>query len=180
MSRQEPQAPWAPGRADLARATRYAGACLLAGIPLGLLWWLVTPRPRFRVVEAGVALEQRTAGAFIAADGWFALLGLAAGVVAAVVALARHRRRSEELPGALLGLVLGGALGSLAAWATGSALAPDDVAALAQGREVGESFEGGLRLRAPGVLLVWPVTSALLVFVVLVAEERARRRRAGR
>lgn len=143
-----------------------AGGSALLGLPVGVGWTLLAPRPVYQVTPAGPALDDLTSGAFVAADGWFAVLGLAAGALSAAVAAWRHRHR----PGiALAGLLLGAVLGSVLAWRTGTTLAPPDVQERAAGVAVGERLAGGVQLRAPGVLLSWPLAAVAVVFSVVAA-----------
>ncbi len=62
------------------------GWSALAGLPVGLVWWLVAPLPRIAKRADGL---YRAGGegneAAIAADGWFAVLAVVAGVVTALV-----------------------------------------------------------------------------------------------
>lgn len=149
-----------------------AGSAAL-GLALGAAWVWVTPRPRYRVVAGGVVVDELTTGAFVAADGWFAVLALLGGVLCALLA----RRYGDGPAGVLAGLVLGGALGAVLAWRVGLALAPDDLAVLSAGVDVGNRFEGGLTLRAHGVLLLWPLAALVLTTGRLAADYWAARER---
>ena len=66
----------------------------------------------------------------VAADGWFALTALVAGVLVALVVYLRTR---PGRLGPLLGLVVGGVLGSVVAWRTGAMLGPDSLVSTAAG-----------------------------------------------
>lgn len=147
--------------------------CSALGVVVGLLWVVLVPRVRYLVTADGLAIDPRTSQGSVAADGWLALLCVAAGLLATLLAYVVTRRRGGHPDGWLLaGLVVGGAAGSLLAWRLGVALAPDDLDVLAAGRRPGASFPGGLRLRAGGVLALWPVTSVALFFALLVGFER--------
>ncbi len=154
------------------RATALAVAALCAGtgVVAGVLWSVLAPRATWRAQDAGAALDGLTNQAFIGADGTLGALCLGAGALTALAGSALGGRRPVPL---LAGLVAGGLLGAVLAWRTGVLLAPDAVQALARERPVGTAFEGGLRLRAPGVLLLWPIAAA--VVVLAVAAGRARR-----
>jgi hypothetical protein len=55
------------------------------GVPVGVLWWLVSPQPKVTVVAGGLTLSETEAQAFVAAEGWFAILTLAAGIICGLV-----------------------------------------------------------------------------------------------
>lgn len=164
-------------RPELGAALVAAGVSLLVGLVLAVVWLQVAPRPTYRVVDAGVALDGLTNGAYVAADGWLGVLGVLAGVLCAGLLYRRLRARPVGL---VVGLVVGGLLGAVVAWRTGQAVAPDDVLALAQGHDVGSSFPGGLDLRARGVLLGWPLAAAVTAFVLVATLERPLTRSGGR
>ena len=154
----------APDRAELRQAALTAVLVGLGGALLGPLWlWLA---PRVPLISDGEAVYlQHTEGEeAIGADGTFILLALAFGAVSALLVFLFVRRGGAPL---VVGLALGGLLGSVLAWRFGVALGPpSDVAAHA--REVGEGavFDAPLELRAKGALVVWPV-GAMLVHLAM-------------
>ncbi|MCU7723530.1 hypothetical protein ODJ79_07385 [Actinoplanes sp. KI2] len=78
---------------------------LLLGVPLGLLWaWLA---PSVPVVATGdsIVVNDPSPEQYIAADGWYTLLGLGFGLLVAVVAWLLLRR--DRGPFLLLGVVAG-------------------------------------------------------------------------
>ena len=85
-----------PGRRAARRPGRAALVCLAAvvviaalGAPLGLLWAILAPGvPIIKTADGGVFAEP-SPEEFIAADGWFTLLGLGFGVLAALVGWVR-------------------------------------------------------------------------------------------
>ncbi|WP_249997852.1 hypothetical protein [Actinoplanes sp. M2I2] len=99
-----------------------AGLCLLVilalGGPLGLLWrWLAPSVPVIDAGQAGVVVNDPSPEEYIAADGWFTLLGLGFGLLVAIGAWLVLRR--DRGPFLLLSVVLG-ALGAgwlVAPWA---------------------------------------------------------------
>jgi hypothetical protein len=102
-----------------ARTAGIAGLLALAivalGAPLGWLWSVVSPRLEVIKVEQGFLYAQAEPEQPIAADGWFAIIGAAAGVTLALLAwwlLRRHR--GAVVMGALLVGSLGAAV--LAWW----------------------------------------------------------------
>jgi hypothetical protein len=115
-----PPYPIAPPRPSIGRELLAAAAAFLgvavAGALLGWVWSVVTPTTPLRVGEGGSLLyitaepEQP-----VAADGWFALLGLGFGLLAAVAVWLLLRRWHG--PVQMVALVLGAvAAGYLAHW----------------------------------------------------------------
>ncbi|MDI3213479.1 hypothetical protein [Arthrobacter sp. AL12] len=143
------------------RATswRMAAVIAAAGIPVGLLWWLLAP--------SGLNLlsgnpELRSGGN---TEGWLprdlvlAGLFLLAGCIAGAVASgSKHNPPS----GRDVVLAVGaGALGALAAWATGVVCGlwwgtPEDTSA---------SASIAFSLRSVAVLAIWPAATALAIFL---------------
>ncbi|MEV4834167.1 hypothetical protein AB0K05_06570 [Nonomuraea sp. NPDC049486] len=124
------------------------------GLPAGLLWSALSPRPPYRVFDQAPTLADPSTQALIAADGWFATitggLGLACG------ALAWFLSRRVQLP-VLLGLCLGGAAGALAAWWIGTTVTVGVVTVEASAFPGVTFVPGPLDLTAKGVLVSWPM-----------------------
>ncbi|MGN6334299.1 MAG: hypothetical protein ACTHOD_22015 [Motilibacteraceae bacterium] len=148
-----------------------AGAGCLLGLVVGAVWALVAPQPVWVLVDGGLLMDSLTSGALVAADGWLGVLCLLAGLLLAVLAV---RRWPHHPVGALAGLVAGGVAGAVVAAWLGQALCPADVVARAAGLPLGARVDGGLTLRAPGVLLFWPIASTLLVLAWAAWTDRAR------
>ena len=91
-------------------------ALAVLGGPLGLLWRLLAPTvPVINAGDGRIVINEQSPEEFIAADGWFTILGFAFGLVVAVVAwlvlrrfrgpwllvsvTARHVRRRRWWPG---------------------------------------------------------------------------------
>ena len=94
-----------PWRRTLVVAVLTAVAVLVLGGPLGLLWaWLA---PSVPVIDTGrdIVVNDPSPEQYIAADGWFTLLGLGFGLLVAVVAWLLLRR--DRGPFLLLGVVAG-------------------------------------------------------------------------
>ena len=140
---------------------------MAAAIPLGLVWWLVSPLARLEKRADGVFAVGRGEEAAVAADGWFAICAVLVGVLAAVlVAFLVHRRLAG-----LAGLAVGGVLGSVLAWQIGALLGPPSVEASVAAARVGARFDGPLDLSALGVLLAWPMAAAVAYFAVVAGLE---------
>ncbi|MEU0276319.1 DUF2567 domain-containing protein [Streptomyces sp. NPDC006307] len=161
----------ADGAPDMAAEVRQGAlvtACvMLAGVALGLLWlWLA---PRIGLVSDGKAVfvkDTEGEGA-VGADGTFTLLGLVFGALSAAAVFWFTRRHGGIA--VVVGLALGGLLGSLLGWGVGTLLGPThDVVAHARAVGPGVTFDAPLELNAHGALLAWPV-AAMLVHLALAA-----------
>ncbi len=164
-----------PGRAGVARlrpdgwaaALLTGAAVVLLGAPVGLLWGAVAPRADLVPAGSGLTLRNDETKDFIAADGLLFLLGITAGVLAAVLVWRLANGRSLY---ALAGLVCGGGLAAYVASRTGVLLHPPQAvrAVLASGDP--HSAQLALRVHARAVLLGWPAGSAA-VFLVLTVRQ---------
>ena len=148
-----------PGAAGRATAWRKAAVIAAAGVPVGLLWWLLAP--------SGLNLlsgnpELRSGGN---TEGWLprdlvlAGLFLLAGCISAQWPPAAS---TPSRPGGTFCWPLGaGAVGALAAWGTGVLCglwwgAPQDTSANAS---------IAFSLRSFAVLAIWPAATALTLFL---------------
>jgi len=120
-----PRGPRRPLRAALVAAAVAVGAALL-GVPYGLLWAKLAPEPvLFKVnggfyPQSGLYPVDSQPEQFMADDGWFMLLGVGFGVVAAIVVwLALRRWRGPLL---LFALIVGAVAGGVLAWRLGHQL----------------------------------------------------------
>lgn len=152
-------------------------ACLVAGAVTGVVWWLVAPLPEYQVLEGRVLLPEVETETAVAADGWFALCAAAAGLLSAVAVFLRVRAARIS---ALIGLTLGGLLASVVAWWVGITLGPASVMEEAKGVADGDLFSGPLEISAPGVLLIWSLTSLIVYFALAAGLDRDRSGRSGR
>ncbi|PRX98509.1 hypothetical protein [Allonocardiopsis opalescens] len=141
-------------------------AVAAAGPPVGLVWWLIAPRASMAVTAEGPRPVLGNSGVEFAADGRFALMALAAGLISGYVGYAVHRRRSERTgrshsTSVLLGVVAGSLAASLLAAAVAYNLdLPGYQAALAAAAE-GEEVPAPLRLRAVAAVVLWPLGAAM-------------------
>jgi len=179
-----PAAPWASGppgqgagsaqgmvlgyRRDLGAAMIVLLASLPLGALMGLVWERVAPKAHWMVQGGGAVLSEVEQSDFVAADGWFAVLGAAAGLLCGTIAFVLFRGRTRALP---IGLAAGGILASLVAWRLGQALGPGPIDSH-RGAPDGSTFDGPLDLRADGVLLSWPIAALLAVLVLTVIFDR--------
>lgn len=142
----------------------------LAGVLLGVLWWWLAPHVPLvgdLVDKKWVVYLKDTEGEqAIGVDGTFTLLALGFGALSAVVVFLARKRGGVPL---VVGLAVGGLLGSLIAWRVGMWLGPTrDVIAHAKAVGQGATFSAPLRLGAKGALLAWSV-AALVVHLGLTA-----------
>ncbi|TDE08078.1 DUF2567 domain-containing protein [Jiangella asiatica] len=153
-----------PGRV----ATEIAVVSVLAGVLMGVLWWLLSPEVTGVVVEGGLAADAREGQKMFDRDAVFALLGAGFGLVLAVVYSVRHWRSPVTT---LVTLALAGVAGSYLATLVGGLFGPGgDVAGLENGTQ--EPFP--LRMESPAGLLVWSMVATVVVAVVaLFREDRA-------
>ncbi|MFH8754971.1 ABC transporter permease [Streptomyces atroolivaceus] len=154
-------------RAELRQGAAIAAVLTVAGVGLGLLWLWLAPRVPLVSDKTAVFLRNSEGEEAMGADGTFVLLALAFGLVSAVAVFLFRRRGGIPL---VVGLALGGLLGSLLAWGIGTWFGPtSDV--VAHAKEVGEgvTFDAPLELHAVGAaVLAWPV-AAMLVHLGLTA-----------
>ncbi|MFJ8693205.1 DUF2567 domain-containing protein [Streptomyces roseolilacinus] len=168
-----PAHPYAKGEEaapDTAAEVRQGAAVLLAvaaaGIALGLLWLWRAPRTPLVSDGTSVLLAESEAEHAVGADAVFILLALAFGALSALAVFLWHRRGGVAV---VVGLALGGVLGSVLGWGTGTLLGPThDVVAHARAVGEGVVFDAPLELQAYGALLAWPV-AAMLVHLGLTA-----------
>jgi hypothetical protein len=149
-------------RADLVPALRLTAVLVLAGIPTGLLWWLVAPREDYRVLADGAveALGDTSSELFAADDAVFVLILGGLGLLAGIGGWLLRRQRGVTL---LAALAVGTGLAGVLAWQLGELLGPgptaDDLT------DVGATVTTRLELASMPALAVAPFV-AVLVYVV--------------
>lgn len=158
-------------RDDALAALTAAVGCVLLGAPVGLAWSAVTPRPEVDVTAAGPQLVDSGTSAFIAADGFFLVAVVLAGVLTGLLAWRwRGRRRG---PGLVLGLLVGGLLAAEVARRTGELVglnaAREAVAAGRQG-----VVELAVQLRSTSALVGWSVGALFAVGAAAAAGPKAQ------
>lgn len=146
----------------------------LLGFPVGWLWTAIAPRTTY-VVAAGKAYLGNPEGqTLIAADGWFAVLAVAAGVCCAVAAYLLAGRFGEF--GLLTAVAVGGTAASLLAWRIGHMVGLSAYQHLLRTGRDGVAVRAPLDLHAVGVILLWPL-AAVVAFGLLEALDVAGRGR---
>lgn len=166
MRRAERLGHVAPGPRRV--ASEIAVVCLVAGLALGVLWWLLAPEVTGVVVDGALAVDAAEGQKLFGRDAVFSLLAAGFGLVLAVVFGVRHWRRPVTV---LVALALGGVAGSYLATLIGGVLGPsDDVSGLENSVE--HAF--ALRMESPAGLLVWStVATVVLAVIALFREDRA-------
>jgi hypothetical protein len=152
---------------ELRQAAVVTALSAVAGAALGLLWLWLAPRVSLISDGKAVFLRHSEGESAIGADGTFVLLALGFGAVAAALVFLVHRHGGVAL---VVGLAMGGVLGSLLGWGVGTLLGPThDV--VAHAKEVGANvvFEAPLKLEMwAGAMLAWPI-AAMVVHLGLTA-----------
>ncbi|MFC8507085.1 DUF2567 domain-containing protein [Streptomyces sp. NPDC057411] len=164
----QPEPDGAPSTGtELRQAAVVAAVSGVAGVLLGLLWLWLAPRVTLISDGKAVFLRNSEGEAAIGMDGTFVLLALGFGAVAAALVFLIHRHGGIAL---VLGLALGGVLGSLLAWRVGVWLGPDrDVVAHAKAVGPNVDFQAPLELNmAAAAMLAWPI-AAMIVHLALTA-----------
>ncbi|WP_250030490.1 DUF2567 domain-containing protein [Paractinoplanes maris] len=147
-----------------------AVGCLLVilalGGPLGLLWrWLAPTVPVIDAGQAGVVVNDPSPEEYIAADGWFTLLGLAFGLLVAIGAWLILRR--DRGPFLLLSVVLG-ALGAgwlVAPW-VGELIGRADYRSWIETAQQGQTYAAPPEVHSLGPMLV-PAFAAAIALTLM-------------
>ncbi len=176
----------APALPRLGRALAVgAGTALvltLLGAVLGLVWAAVAPSVPVVRTAGGVVLTQPQPEEFIAADGWFSLLGLGFGVLATIAGWSILRRYRG--PVGMLAVVIGTIGAALLAWQLGRQIGLAEFHRLLENAPVGRTFHKPPDLRAgsvkwfagivpvvQGVLLI-PAFTAAVTYTLLAGWSR--------
>ncbi|MFY1681366.1 DUF2567 domain-containing protein [Micromonospora sp. WMMD730] len=136
------------------RHTRAVAAGLVLGltalgVPLGLLWAALAPDTPVLKTAEGAVYAQPQPEQPIAADGWFSLLGIGFGVLAAIAVWTLLRRRRG--PVNLVALTVGALGAALVAWQVGRRVGLDGYQRLLDTAPAGTSFGKPADLRAGGI-----------------------------
>jgi len=147
---------------------------VMLGAALGWLWESLAPRVVLEVAGDGKAYpEGYQPEGFMGDDGVAALLCLGAGLVvgvAVVIVARRWQSRSRSTAWALIASIVLGVVGAVTMRQVGLALDDVDLTAALAAAQPGDLLISSLKLRMPGVLLLWPAASVLVVFLVALTD----------
>ena len=142
------------------------------GALLGILWARIAPAdPLF--VAGGKAYPQAFQPRdYISDDGLAAVMCLLAGVITAVIVIVILRRRggADAMLAALVVSLLLGAVGAVTFWWVGTRMGYVDLAALLSNAQDGDKFSAPVRIRMPGVLVLWPAASSFVILLVAIVD----------
>ena len=144
---------------------------ILLGPAVGLVWGAVGPKLS---IPALAANSDAAFHALIGADAWFLLVGGLAGALVVLVAVAVA---GEPGPGVAGGTALGGQIGAFVADRVGYLSQVSATKHALLGAHPGGAVisEIDFRIRALGVVTVWPLASLLVVGVVIAVYASSRR-----
>lgn len=146
------------------RAPGIAAALTLLIAPyVGMLWERIAPAPTYVNLGGEVYLNNQDSSEFVAADGWFLVLGLLVGILSAVVGYWRCR---SDL-GVILALGLAAVPAAYIAREVGEAFGPAPIQQTALTLADGSTIEGSITIGAHGVLFGWSV-GVLITYLSLV------------
>jgi len=154
---------------DARRFGAFLALALGLGALAGVVWWRVTDLPTFRVVTGGGAVtSERGLAGYIAADAWFVVCGVVAGLVLGVLAWRWFSRAGWPV---VLVAVVGGSAAGLVCWLVGYELGPGAFDVRLAAARPGDEVPVELTVRAQVALAVWPL---LAVVPVLLASSLGR------
>ena len=162
--------PARTGRSETATGLLAMAYVTLLGPVAGLVWASLAPKVSIAALRTGSGV---TFHAQIGADAWFLLVGGLAGAIAALLAVAFV---GEPGPGVTVGLATGGLIAAFVA---------DRIGYLSQRGATRHALLGAhpagaviseidFRIRALGVLTVWPIASLAVVGLVIAINASRR------
>ena len=160
---------WPEVRQDVRTGRGLLAGLVLAGVPAGVLWWLLAPRADYRVTEAGpLPVGSPQLELQVGNDVVLACILLVFGLLAGSAAWLLRGARGV---GTLVVLAVGASAGAVAAWQTGELLGPPPSEAMLA--QTGALVTTGLRLASLPVLAVAPFGAVLayVAFALLATED---------
>ena len=158
LGRGSQRRPW---RRTALAAVLTALTILVLGGPLGLLWaWLAPSVPVVDAGQAGIVVNDPSPEEYIAADGWFTLLGLGFGLLVSLAAWFLLRRDRGPF---LLLAVIAGTLGAgylVAPWA-GELIGRDEYRHWRETAQQGATYLAPPEVHALGPMLVPAFVAAI-------------------
>ncbi len=156
--------------AQLRPAVLAAGLTLLVAPYVGIVWEKISPAPTYVNLSGEVYLDNQDSSEFIAADGWFLIIGLLLGIASAAVAYWRWR---GDL-GVIAAMSGASVLASLIAREVGEAFGPAPIQQTALTLADGETIPGSITLASDGILFAWAVGILLTYLSLIGGLERSR------
>jgi hypothetical protein len=172
---QDPGLPYAwteplpaPPRRPLRRTLIAAGLTVVVlavlGGPLGLLWHFLAPTvPVINAGDGGIVINEQSPEEFVAADGWFTILGFAFGLIVAVVAWLVLR--PYRGPWLLISVTAGTFAASVMAWQIGRLIGLGAYQDWQRTSVLRDTYQAPPDLHAYAVLLV-PAFAAVIVLTL--------------
>jgi hypothetical protein len=160
----------APARAAVAGLLVAVAVSVLLGLLGGLIWHAVAPRPLLQQISAGTAeVVNPETRAFVAADGWFCLIGAVVGLLTGIVGyrVGIVRRGFATRAAVAAGLILGAVAGGYAMLWLGQEIGFSAYQHELANAATGATYTASLTLGAKSALAFWP----LLTSVVIVLAE---------
>ncbi|GAA0618447.1 hypothetical protein GCM10009547_20970 [Sporichthya brevicatena] len=145
-------------------------APLLAAPYIGIVWEWIAPKPTYVNLSGEVYLNNQDTSEFIAADGWFLILGLLLGI--GTGAIGYWRRRGDLT--VIVALTGSSILASLIAREVGEAFGPPPIQQTALTLADGQTISGSLELASDGILFAWGVGILLVYLSLIVGLERGQ------
>jgi hypothetical protein len=175
----------APGEADtgagqslgprlLALAAVVLGSALL-GLLGGFAWAHVAPRVVYVVASGGANAVNPETSAFIVADGWFCLIGVAGGVVSGLLGYLLAVRRYGAVP--MAGILGGGLAAAYVVMWIGQRAGQAAFNSRLVASKPGTLLRAPIMLGAHGALAFWPLAAGLVaggIEAVALLQERKR------
>ena len=162
-----------PARAAVTGLVVALAASVLLGLLGGLIWHLVAPRPVLQQISAGTAeVVNPETRAFIAADGWFCVISVVAGVLTGNIGyrVGIARRGFVTRTAVTIGLILGAVAGGYTMLWLGQEIGFSAYQHQLADAATGVTYTASLTLGAKSALAFWP----LLTSVVIVLAEIGR------
>lgn len=155
---------------DRLRPPAIAAALILLAAPyFGMLWEWIAPAPTYVNLSGEVYLNNQDSSEFIAADGWFLILGLLAGVLSAVLGYWRWRSNLAVI----VAMGLAAVPAAYIAREVGEAFGPAPIRQTALTLANGATIHGEITVGARGVLFAWAVGVLITYLSLIGGLERA-------
>lgn len=136
-------------------------AVAVAGLPAGVLWWLLAPRADFRITSDGPApIGNPSDELLVADDVIFTLIVAGLGLLAGLILWFNRGFRGLA---AVVALAVGSLAAGVLAWQLGELLGPGPTDAAL--RKVGTTVTTGLHLASWPALALGPAVGLLVYFI---------------